>query len=512
MVTTARPASPTPKRQAVKVELAEKSLRHFSRQAWPEVEPGRELVPGFYFDAICDHLQAVAEGDITRLVITLPPGFLKSTLVSVMYPAWLWIVRPSLRFLTTSHDSDLAMRDAVRSRRLLTSDWYQERWGERFAMTTDQNVKTRYENNKTGHRISLGTGSGVTGKRGDMILCDDPHDAEDAHSPVKLEEARRWWNETMPSRLNDPKTGAKIVIQQRLHVDDLAGEVIEQGYEHLNLPMEYDPDHTRVTGIGWTDPRTERGEILDPIRYGPKEVTEKKTELGSQAYAAQYQQKPVSTEGGMFKRHWWRYWQPRGSNLPAVKVKMPDGSIREVWAQEQPAWWEQSAQSWDMTFKETKSGSYVVGLVGATYGVNGYLIDIVRDRMEFTAAVQAVRKMTHDHPYTDAKYIEDKANGPAVIDTLRGEISGIIAIGVDGSKEARAASSTPRVEAGNWFLPHPDMQGAEWVPAFIDELAAFPAGSHDDQVDAFSQLDRQLMAMNGFSELDDYERLVFGGS
>lgn len=502
MVAAIQPAS-APTRQAVRIELAEKSMRHFARQAWHVVEPGRELVPGFYVDAICDHLQAVAHGEITRLLITLPPGFLKSTLVSVLFPSWLWIDNPSLRFLTTSHDSDLAMRDAVRSRRVITSEWYQDRWGDRFAMTTDQNVKTRYENDKTGHRISLGTGSGITGKRGDMLICDDPHDAEDAHSDTALQSAVRWWNETVPSRLNDPKTGAKIIIQQRIHVSDLAGEAISQGYEHLNLPMEYDPDHAHVTGIGWNDPRTTEGELLDPVRYGPKEVAEKRQELGSQAYSAQYQQQPVVSEGGMFKRHWWRYWQPRGSTYPAVPVKMPDGSTRHVWAEEQPAWWDTSAQSWDMTFKETKSGSYVVGLVGGTYGPNGYLIDLYRDRVEFIGAVAAVRRMTQNHPGVSAKLIEDKANGPAVISELGATVDGLIAIGVDGSKAARASSVTPRVEAGNWFLPHPDMPGAEWVPAFIDELASFPTGAHDDQVDAFSQLDRYLMA--SAASLDEYE-------
>ena len=201
----------------------------------------------------------------------------------------------------------------------------------------------------------------------------------------------------------------------------------------------------------------------------------------------------------MFKRHWWRYWQPRGYNLPPVAVKMPDGETRPVYADEQPGWWDRSAQSWDMTFKETKSGSYVVGLTGATHGVNGYILDRYRDRVEFTGAVQAVRQMHAKHPNVAAKLIEDKANGPAVMDTLRKEIPGIIAVGVDGSKEARAASSTARVEAGNWYLPHPDLPGAEWVNEFINELAAFPQGAHDDQVDAFSQLDRYFYS--GASDL-----------
>lgn len=477
---------------AIQVELAEKSFRHFVQQVWPLIEPGRELVPGFYIDAICDHLQAVAEGDIWRLVITLPPGFLKSTLVSVLFPAWKWIGDPSYRFITASHDSDLALRDAVRSRRVIVSDWYQARWGDRFMMTTDQNVKARYENDQTGHRIALGTGSGITGKRADLVLVDDPHDAEDAHRDTALENTVRWWNETVPSRLNDPKYGPKIVIQQRIHVHDLAGTVIAHGYDHLDLPMEYDPDHAvSATSLGWTDPRTEPGVLLDPVRYGPDEVAEKRRELGSVAYNAQYQQRPVSAEGGMFKRHWWRIWQPRGADLPPVSVKQPDGSTTMVRAIEAPAWWDASAQSWDMTFKKTDAGSYVVGLVGATHGANGYILPgRYRDRTDFPGSVNALQTMTAKYPDVAAKLVEEKANGAAVLDTLRSSISGLIPVSVDGSKEARASSATARVEAGNWYLPHPVI--APWVDEFIDELSSFPTGHHDDQVDAFSQLDRYL--------------------
>src|SRR6185437_10643665 len=378
---------------------AERQLRNFVRQAWPEVETGRDLIHGFYVDAICDHLQAVAEGDIKRLVITLPPGFLKSTLVSVLFPAWLWIDHPSFRFLTTSHDSDLAMRDAVRSRRVIASDWYQERWGDRFAMTTDQNVKTRYENDQTGHRISLGTGSGVTGKRGDLLIVDDPHDAKDAHSPKALAETVRWWNETMPSRLNDPKTSPKIVIQQRLHVNDLAGNVIEQGYEHLNLPMEYEPT-TQVTGIGWTDPRNIPGELLDPERYGAKEITEKKVELGSQAYSAQYQQKPVRQEGGMFKRSWWQSYR----DLPKI-VKA------ELYV--------------DSAFKEGVENDYsVFALWGADGDGNLYLVRVWRERVSFPDLIRlghtAYAWASRLFPWLKiALVVEDKASGQSAIQTWK---------------------------------------------------------------------------------------------
>lgn len=484
MVAVIQQTADAPTEDAVDTRLAELLFRDFVLQAWHLVEPDRELVPGFYVDAICDHLQAVAEGDIKRLVITLPPGFLKSTLVSVLFPAWLWIDRPSFRFLTTSHDSDLAMRDAVRSRRVIASDWYQARWSERFAMTTDQNVKTRYENDRTGHRISLGTGSGVTGKRGDMILCDDPHDAEDAYSPAALDATVRWWNKTMPSRLNDPKTGAKIVIQQRIHVNDLAGEVISQGYEHLNLPMEYVPT-TTVTSIGWKDPRTEPGEVLDPTRYGPQEVAEKKVELGTQAYDAQYQQTPISQEGGMFNRSWWKRYD-----------RLPELTTLEIEV--------------DSAFKDGVENDYsVMALWGKTADETAYLIWVWRARVTFPNLI----KMGHQaYEWAVSRFpgmsvslvVEDKASGQSAIQTWSSPYYTkdrvfpqlpVIAFKVEGnqSKLARADGVTPQVEGGRAYIP----AEAPWLDEWLTEHQAFPKVDHDDQVDTTSMALTRLLLNSG---------------
>lgn len=489
------------------VNMAE-SLRDFVHGSWEVIEPGNELKGGFYIDAICEHLQAVHDGHIRRLVITIPPGFLKSTITSVAFPAWVWTSKPQTRMLTISHEfENVAMRDAIKSRRIISSDWYQERWGWKFQLMGDQNAKQRYENDKTGMRNSLGTGMGVTGRRADMLIVDDPHDARDIYYPNQMAEVVRWWNESMPSRLNDPKTGKRIVIQQRLSENDLAAECISQGYEHLNLPMEYTPT-THVTSIGWKDLRTRPGELLHPERYGENEVAQLKRELGTQAFASQYNQDPQPAEGGMFKPHWWRYWQPRGDNFGPVRVKMPNGETKDVYADEAPPWWDNQAQSWDMTFKETKSGSYVVGLVGGTHGPNAYLTDCMRERVEFTDAVRMVQKMTARHPDVSAKIIEEKANGAAIMSYLQDTISGMIPYSVQGSKEARASSATPRVESGHWYLPHPKMPGYEWVDAFIDELARFPS-EPNDQGDAFSQLDHYLNSAQGMlqpvsGDLADY--------
>jgi predicted phage terminase large subunit-like protein len=445
--------------QTIRTEKAERHFREFVKQGWHVVEPDRELVPGFYVDAICDHVQAVFEGDIKRLVITLPPGFLKSTIVSVLFPAWMWIARPSFRFLTTSHEADLAMRDAVRSRRVMMSEWYQDRWGGLFSMTTDQNVKTRYENDHTGHRISLGTGSGITGKRGDLILCDDPHDAEDAHSTVQLEGTVRWWNETVPSRLNDPKNGAKIVIQQRIHVNDLAGVVIDQGYEHLNLPMEYDPDHRgTVTSIGWSDPRTQPGELLDPVRYGPPEIAEKRMELGTRGYEAQYQQRPASAEGGILKRPWFETYTNRPYDATII-------------------------QSWDTAFKDGKANDYSVCVTIAYTATGRYLLDIYRERLEYPDLERMVPRL-YGQWRPSAVLIEDKASGQSLIQSTRRNTDiPVIAVPVTKDKIKRVNEQSPQIEAGRVYLP----EAAPWLEDALHELTSFPLAAHDDIVDAVMQ-------------------------
>jgi predicted phage terminase large subunit-like protein len=199
----------------------------------------------------------------------------------------------------------------------------------------------------------------------------------------------------------------------------------------------------------------------------------------------------------MFKKHWWRYWKPRNTHLPPVRVKGPGGVDEYIEAVELPMDWDNSAQSWDMTFKDTSDGSYVVGMVGKRRGSQLFLIDLIRARMDFPATLHALATLTAKHPDVVAKLIEEKANGAAVISSVESTMSGVIAVQVDGSKEARAHSVTPFVEAHNVFLPHPDLPGYEWVGGFIAELAAFPTGKNDDQVDGFAQLGRYLLAGNG---------------
>jgi predicted phage terminase large subunit-like protein len=486
----------------VKREKAQRNLKDFVIQAWPVLEPSTEFVPGIHIDAICAHLQAVTENRISNLIINVPPGHAKSLLVCVFWPAWVWINHPESRWLFASYREPLAVRDSLKCRRLIDSDWYQQRWGDRFQLRSDQNQKQRFENDRTGYRVVVPMAAG-TGERGDYVVVDDPHSVDQATSDAERTSAVEWWNGSMSTRHNDPAKGHKVVIQQRLHEADLTGDLLVRGgYEHLCLPAEFEPDRRCCTSIGWTDPRSAAGELLWPERMPQATLHKLKATLGSYRYAGQFQQRPAPASGGMLKRHWWRFWQPKGANLPPIPIRLPDGTLESRTAIERPDRFDQQIQSWDMAFKDTKNSDYVVGLVMAAYGADRYLLDNTRDRLDLPGTISALRRLSAKWPDAHLKLIEDKANGPAVIQSLRHEIHGLVEVNPEGGKMSRAAAASPQLESGNWYLPHPML--APWVELFIAECAAFPNGAHDDQVDAWSQGAKRLLHHRAKSPASPY--------
>ena len=489
-----------PSVQEIQAERARRNLADFVRQAWPIVEPGTPLLWGWHIDAICEHLQAVTRGQIRKLLINVPPGHMKSLITSVFWPAWEWIDAPEIRSLFSSYALDLALRDSMRCRDILTSEWYQQTFDVHWTvkdghwrLREEQNAKSYFENSKKGFRFCLSVGSRATGFRGNKVVADDPLNAKDAYSKAKRDEAAFWWTKVMPTRINDPRVGAFVMIMQRLHEEDPSGLVLSLGgYEHLCLPSEFDPSRRIVTSIGWTDPRKEEGELLFPELFTKDVIAEAKKILRGD-YAGQHQQEPAPATGAILKKHWWRYWQFYGQNLPPVRVKTEDGTIVEHVAVELPPAFDRELQSWDMAFKDTKDSSKVAGQVWGQVKANKYLIDYVCEHKSFTESVHAVKKMTVAHPKAHLKLVEDKANGPAIIDTLHNQIAGIVAVQPDGSKEARAFAVTPDIEAGNVYLPHPDLY--PWVQTFLDNATAFPTGKINDDVDAATQALKRMQRL-----------------
>lgn len=260
---------------------------------------------------LCDHLEHVKGGEnagaITRLLVNIPPGTMKSLTTSVFFVAWLLAKDPTLRVLCFSHSQNLALRDSVRCRRILQSDWFQARWPD-VKLAEDQNAKGKFEIAKYGgFREAVASGS-ITGSRGDILICDDPHSVQSAASQAERETTRDWWLEAVPTRLNQPggeNASAIICIMQRLHEEDVSGICLSRnlGYEHLCLPMEMDTSRRCETSIGFVDHRDE-GDLLFPERF-PREVVERdKHVLGPYAYAGQYQQTPMPKGGYIFRREW----------------------------------------------------------------------------------------------------------------------------------------------------------------------------------------------------------------
>ena len=466
------------------------NFRKFVRKAWPIVEPAKELIDNWHIDAIADHLQAVADGQIRWLMINIGPGYAKSILASVCFSAWMWARNPLVRILCSTYATSLTVRDNIKTRNLLESEWFQKTFVEtlpdarrwKFVKRNEDHL----ENDKMGFRLALSVEGTGTGLRGDGQILDDLMNAKEAYSAASRLTARRYVFETMSSRFNDMRTGWRVAIGQRLHHDDPYGAMLETGmYEHLCLPSEFEPERRAVTTIGFTDPRKEHGELLFPELFTREVIDQAKKDLGEYGFAGQHQQRPSPAGGGVWKRHWFRYWQPQGAALPPVRVMLPDGNATEIEAVHLPDLQER-AQSWDMAFKRTNDTDFVVGQVWGRRGADRFFLDQVRERMNFAETVAAVRKLTRRHPGATAKLVEDKANGPAVVSLLKQEISGLIEVQPEGGKEARAQAVSPVIEAGNVYLPHPTL--APWVDGFLQECMDFPGGKNDDQVDACSQM------------------------
>lgn len=452
--------------------LCESSLREFIKHAWHVLEPSNKFVTGWHIDAICTHLEAVTKGDIKRLLINVPPGFMKSLTTEVFWPAWEWGPKnlPHTRYVSASYSADLTIRDNIKMRRLIESEWYQSHWGDRFCFTEDQNAKIKFENNRTGFKLATSVGGLGTGERGDRFIIDDPHNVKDGESDVKRGTTLLWMSETVPTRLNNPKESAIVCIMQRVHELDVSGMILaeELGYEHLMLPMEFDPERRCKTSIGFFDPRTEDGELLWPGRHGPDEIKRDKKALGSYAYAGQYQQSPSPRGGGMFQRHWF-------SLVDAIPV----GG--------------KSVRAWDLAASEGDAAAWTVGAkLKRTSDGMIYIEDVVRFRGS-PSQVEKTIAMVAESDGFDTTISLPQDPGQAGKAQKRWLAAGLIGYEVrfsleSGTKEMRAQSLASQAESGNVRVAL-----GSWNNIFFDELTKFPVSKFKDQVDACSRAMSELI-------------------
>lgn len=318
------------------------SLHDFTRAGWSMLEPDRPFVDNWHIGCIGEHLTACSYGQIRKLIINIPPGFMKSLLACVFWFAWTWTFRPASRWAFSSHNADFATRDSMKSRALIQSDWYRTRYADIFQLSGDQSAKTNFQNDKTGFRQAFGM-SGGTGARVDFVVADDPHKISEAESEVEREKVYRDWTEIWHQRGTDPSTVVHLIIMQRVHDADLTGKMLEMkefGYEHLMLPMEYEAKRATTTSLGRPDRRTKEGELLFPALY-PQRIVDIAKAIPF-FFFSQYQQRPYARGGDMIKRAWFkeeeeiafvmrfrltpenfkfvRYWDKAGSDNTGAKT------------------------------------------------------------------------------------------------------------------------------------------------------------------------------------------------
>ena len=457
--------------------MCELRLKHFVTQMWPVLEPGREFTQGKPIDAVCEHLEAVADGEIKRLIINIPPGCTKSMLTNVFWPCWIWGPRrrPSARFLSIAYNAGLTVRDNRRSRTLLESDEYKRLWPHVSLNPHEQNVQ-KFSNLQQGFRMASSTGGRVMGERADIVIIDDPNDTAKVESEMAIEGALQFFTEVLPTRINDPKNSCMVVIMQRVHARDISGFILSQelGWDHLCLPMWYEKDRHCVTSIGFEDWRREEGELLWPERFDEdsleRDIKIMRAWGGDFAIAGQMQQRPVGREGGMFKK---KYFE--------VVDSVPDGG-REV-------------RGWDLaaTSKaQNPRAAYTTGVKAKLIGGVLYITDVVRVRKEpaqveefiYQCAVADGYQVTQDIPQDPGQ--SGKAQKAALAKRLEGFD---VRFGQEtGDKVNRAIPLSAKGELGLIKLKR-----GLWNEDFLAEITMFPRGDYKDQVDGLSRCYARLL-------------------
>jgi predicted phage terminase large subunit-like protein len=483
----------------------EESLYEFLRQSWRYIDPS-PWKDGWAIDAVAEHLQAVCDGQLRKLIINISPRCSKSSLVSVAYPAWTWAQPinsptsgPGVPFLFASYANQLSLRDSVKCRRLIESDFYQRRWSQRFRLTSDQNTKSRFSNDKGGERLITSVDGATTGEGAQVLICDDINAASEAFSEATIRATIDWFDTVASTRLNDPKTGAFIVIQQRLAEDDITGHILEKNsgeWCHLMIPMRYEPDRSFVTQIGWKDPRTEAGELMWPERFGEAEVRSLETSLGPMIANGQLQQRPEPVGGGVIKRDYWQLWDKDAYPAMDFILASLDTAYTEKTSNDYSALTIWGMFSSEVTAQATRMMDRNGRPMYADRTVSEgsprvMLMHAWRDRLELHALVEKVAK-TCAAMKVDLLIIEGKAAGHSVDQEIR-RLYGNEKFGVQLydpkslDKLSRLYSVQHLFAEGLIFAPD-----RAWADMVISEASQFPHSKHDDLTDTLSQALRHL--------------------
>lgn len=474
-----------------RTKLCEDSLHAYVVDAWHIIEPGTTFVDGDHIHCICEHLEAAARGEIKKLLINVPPGCMKSILVCVMFPTWLWIKRPESRWIFSSYAASLSIRDSKKCRDVIDNDWYQSRWSDKFSFAKDQNQKTKFENTKSGWRVSTSVGSGSMGEHPDFFVVDDPHNVKQSESDVQRLFALDWFDGEVSAR-GVTRDVCRILIMQRLHENDLSAHVVKTGdWVQIVLPMRYEPDRMKTTSLNWNDPRAESGEeLLWPALFDEAKVRNLEMQMGSYRAAGQLQQRPAPAGGGMFKSEWFEL----------VSVA-PREAMR--------------VRYWDKAGTDG-GGDYTAGVrIARSYEGLFYVEDIVHVQLSAgkrNALMLQTAQMDAALFGNQVIQVVEQEGGSGGKESAEDTIRLFAGFPVyknspQGAKSVRAEPYAAQCEAGNVKLVT-----ADWNRKYLDELEHFPNGRHDDMLDASSGafnwlaksgfgVDRVLIASDGPDDL-----------
>lgn len=456
-----------PTQKQVEQELCKRSLHEFVIHAWKIVEPETVFKDNWHIEAICNYLEATLRGDFRNLIINIPPRHMKSLLVNVFFPAWVWTFAPSKKFLFASYGEDLAIRDSQKCRDLIQSNWYQNRW--ELPLKSDQNRKDRFTNVKEGYRISVGVGGSATGEGGDFIIVDDPLKAQDANSDASRNFVNSWYDNTISTRLNNPSTGVKILIMQRLHEDDLTGHLLKKGkWELLCLPAEYEGERF-ISSLGFKDPRKSQNELLWKEQFDEAAIEDLKSQLSELGVAGQLQQRPTPVAGNIFKKDW---FYSRYLNT----------SVVGRWI------------SWDTALsvsEEAARSSCVVAELTEDYRL--FIREVYYDKLDFPALEAKVKEYAKKYRYElRGVIIESKASGISILQTLAQSADPwlaelLVPFTPTVDKITRAFNASLWCEKGCVMLP-PPAEEFPWLFNFEEEIFSFPNSKYKDSTDAFNQV------------------------
>lgn len=439
------------------------TLSGFVREAWHVLEPTNPIKWSWHLDAMCDHLEAISRGKLTPLlIINVPPGSSKSMIVSVLWQAWEWgpFGKPSTRYLTSSFEEENVKRDTRKTRDLIKSEWYRTLWP---AVTLTRAGETSFANANTGTREGVPFAS-ITGKRGDRFVIDDPHSLDGAESETERTKATRRFLEGGLNRVNDQTTSAIVVVMQRLHEADLTGVLLSRklGFVHLMIPMEFEAERRCVTPLGWEDPRSYDGELMDPVRM-PREAVDRLKSVSDYSWSGQYQQRPVPREGGLFKRHWFE---------GKIIRQAPPGT---VWV-----------RHWDLAATKRSDAARTAGVKMGRAPDGRFIVGHVIKAQEEGKEVRRLIRSTAEVDGRDCEISLPQDPGQAGKVQKQDFISELAGFVVraqleTGDKYTRAEPFSAQCEGGNVYL----IEG-EWNASYLDELCLFPGGTFKDQVDASS--------------------------